>query len=219
MMETLRENMQTQKNDLELEAQKHNAMISERYNRLKNAVANQFAEDTRTIESGAENAYASVSAPEQAPLYITPNAVGNTATYAQTPTVTEYISRASSALFTTEKFEKMQPAQAQEIVTQPIAIATPMQSAAVKTEAQYSLSSMAKIVMAAFAFVIVAMLTLICVNTYTINQKRMRIEELEAQKAELVERSQEIQRRIENATSEETIREYAESQGMVKSEN
>ena len=220
MMETLRENIQTQNNVLETEAQKHNAMISERYNRLKNAVANQFAEDTRTEESGAENAYASVSAPEQAPLYVSPNAVGNTNTYAQTPTVTEYISRASSALFTTEKFERMQqPVKEQEVITQPIATLAPVQSAAVKTEAQYSLSSMAKIVMAAFACVIVAMMTLICVNTYAINQKRMRIEELETQKAELVERSQEIQRRIENATSEETIREYAESQGMVKSEN
>ena len=112
-----------------------------------------------------------------------------------------------------------QPVKEQGVITQPIAIATPVQSATVKTEAQYSLSSMAKIVMAAFACVIVAMMTLICVNTYAINQKRMRIEELETQKAELVERSQEIQRRIENATSEETIREYAESQGMVKSEN
>ena len=47
-MELLRENVQTQESNAELEAQKHNAMINERYNRLKNAVANQFAEETHT---------------------------------------------------------------------------------------------------------------------------------------------------------------------------
>lgn len=218
-MELLREKTQVQISDAELEAQKHNAMISERYKRLQNAVANQFAEDTHTEERVAESAHANVDAPENTALYISPNNTANTAVYAQNPTVTEYISRASSALFTTEKFDRMQPTQEAQVEVAPVAVAAPAQVAAVKMEAQYSLSSMAKIVMAVFTFVIVAMLTLICVNTYTINQKRIRIQNLEEQRAQLVQQSEELQRRIDDATSDETIREYAESQGMVQTGN
>ena len=41
-MELFKEDTQVQMSQAELEAQKHNALISERYNRLKNAVANRF---------------------------------------------------------------------------------------------------------------------------------------------------------------------------------
>ena len=221
-MELLREETQKQVSNAELEAQKHNAMISERYKRLQNAVANQFAEDIYTEENKTENVYGNVNAPEKT-TYISPNTVNST-TYAQTPTVTEYISRASSALFTTEKFDRMQSVQEEQAVADvavapSVTVASPVQMTATKTEAQYSLSSMAKMVIAAFSVVIVGMLTLICVNTHTINQKQLRIQELEQRKAELVEQNEAIQRRIENAQSEETIREYAESQGMVQKGN
>ena len=216
-MELLREKTQMQISDAELEAQKHNAMISERYKRLQNAVANQLAEDVHTEERGFETVNEGVR--ETSNLYISPNTTANTTTYAQNPTVTEYISRASTALFGTEKFDRMQPAQAEQAIATPVEIAAPVKVEAVKMEAQYSLTPMAKIAMAVFTFVIVAMLTLICVNTYNINQKRIRIQNLEEKKEQLIEQSEEIQRRIENATSEETIREYAESQGMVQSGN
>ena len=70
--------------------------------------------------------------------------------------------------------------------------------------------------MAIFATVVVMMLTLICVNTQIIQRKSMQLRNLEQQREELVNRNEEIQRRIENAQSEETIREYALSQGMIQ---
>ena len=44
----------------------------------------------------------------------------------------------------------------------------------------------------------------------------MQIRDLEMQRDELIEKSEEIQRRIQEATSEEAITEYALSQGMIK---
>ena len=211
-METLREKTETQVSNFELEAQKHNAMISERYNRLKNAVDSQFAEETRTEDRAADNVNANVSARENTPLYISPNPV-NTATYAQTPTVTEYVSPVASTIFTAERLNKVQSME--EVAP----TATPVQATAVQMETQYALSPMAKIVMAVFTFVIVAMLTLITVNTNILNQKRIKIQNLEEKQEQLMEEYEEVKRRIEAATSEETIREYAESQGMVRAEN
>lgn len=214
-MDLLRDETQVQNYNAETEAQKHNARISENYNRLKNAIASQFAEDVRTDERRAEDAYANVGAHER-PTYISPNG-GTASTYAQVPTVTEYASQRTAALFTTEKFERIQLPEEQAIAapTQ----AAPAQVAAVQMEAQYSLSFMAKMVILAFAAVVTVMLALICVNTYTISAKRANIARLEEQKAMLIEQNELVQKRIEDATSEETIREYAESQGMVKSEN
>lgn len=209
-MDLLREETQVQNYNAETEAQKHNARISENYNRLKNAIASQFAEDVRTDERKEDDAQANVNAHEK-PTYISPNG-GNASTYAQVPTVTEYASQRTAALFTTEKFERMQLPEEQTV-------AAPVQAAAVIMEAQYSLSLTAKIAIVAFVAVVTVMLSLICVNTYTINAKRANIARLEEQKAVLVEQNAQVQKRIEDAKSEETIREYAESQGMVKSEN
>lgn len=209
-MDLLREETQVQNYNAETEAQKHNARISENYNRLKNAIASQFAEDVRTDERRADDARANVNTHEKL-TYISPNG-GNASTYAQVPTVTEYASQRTAALFTTEKFERMQLPEEQTI-------AAPVQAAAVRMEAQYSLSLTAKIAIVAFVAVVTVMLSLICVNTYTINAKRANIARLEEQKAVLVEQNAQVQKRIEDAKSEETIREYAESQGMVKSEN
>lgn len=197
-MELLREKLQTQIAETE-EAQQHNAMIRERYRKLQNAEADQFAEETHTEEKAYEN----VIAPETPSLYISPSSV-NTSTLEQTPRVTEY-----SPLFTTEKFERMQEAE----VIAPTAAIAPTQSVSLVSEAQYALSSFAKVVMAVFTLVVVAMLTLICVNTQLINQKRVRIQNLEEKKEQLMEQYDELQARIEAATSEETILDYAQSQG------
>ena len=209
-MELFKEDIQVQTSQAELEAQKHNALISERYNRLKNAVANQFAEDVRTEEH--KNTYQNT--PETS-TYISPNSTANTATYTA-PSMTEYFSRPASALFGMEKFERMGQMHEDMQMTRPVELATPIERVEIVQEAQYSLSSMAKIVMSVFACVVVSMMTLICVNTHAINQKRMNIQALETRKAALVQEYEDLQERIQTATSEETIREYAESQGMVK---
>ena len=209
-MELFKEDTQVQMSQAELEAQKHNALISERYNRLKNAVANQFAEDVRTEEH--KNTYQNTF---EISTYISPNATANTATYTS-PTMTEYFSRPATSLFGMEKFERMGQMHEDMQMTRPVELATPIERVEIVQEPQYSLSSMAKVVVGVFACVVVSMMALICVNTHTINQKRMNIQALETRKAALVQEYQDLQERIETATSEETIREYAESQGMVK---
>ncbi len=213
-MDLLREETQIQNYNAETEAQKHNARISENYNRLKNAIATQFAEDVRTDERVSNETRSNVNTHER-PTYISPND-GNASTYEQVPAVTEYISNRASALFTTEKFERIHLPE-EQVIAAPVQSAAV--SAAVKMDAQYSLSFMAKMAIVAFVAVVTVMLTLICVNTYVINAKRANIALLEERKAVLVEQNAQVQKRIEDATSEETIREYAESQGMVKSEN
>ena len=97
-MELVREKLQTQISESE-EAQRHNEMIRERYRKLQNAEADQFAEETRT----EEKAYAEITTPETTPAYISPSSV-ETTVFEQTPRVTEY--RSASPVFTTEKFER-----------------------------------------------------------------------------------------------------------------
>ena len=94
-------------------------------------------------------------------------------------------------------------------------VQAPVAAAAIE-EAQYSLSRMAKIVMAAFATLVMVMLSVICINTQIISQKTLQLEALEAQRAALLEENAEIQSRIAQAKSEEVIREYAKSQGMIE---
>ena len=202
-MEMIRERMQTQLTDLE-EAQKHNALINERYRKLQNAVADQFSSEDTVQEEKATTIV------EEKPLYISPL---NVATVEQAPQVTEYVAPAASALFTTQKFEAVKAYEAANVA--PVEFVEPVKAAEVAVEAHYSLTPLAKIVMAVFTFVIVAMLTMICVNTQIIRQKKIQLKNLEEKKDQLVEQSEEIQRRIEAAKSEEAILKYAEANGLL----
>ena len=204
-MEAVRERMYTQLNEIE-EAQKHNAMINERYLKLQNAVADQISNDIAQKEKQAETVV------EETPLYISPS---NVATLEQAPRVTEYVAPTATALFTTQKFEAVKAYEE----TAPVEMPAPVQAMETSMEAQYSLSPLAKVVMAVFTFVIVAMLSMICVNTQIIRQKRVQLKNLEEKKEQLMEQSEEIQRRIEAAKSEETIRQYAEANGFFIPEN
>ena len=188
------------------EAQKHNAMINERYLKLQNAVADQISNDIAQKEKQAETVV------EETPLYISPS---NVATLEQAPRVTEYVASTAAALFTTQKFEAVKAYEENA----PVEMPAPVQAMETSMEAQYSLSPLAKVVMAVFTFVIVAMLSMICVNTQIIRQKRVQLKNLEEKKEQLMEQSEEIQRRIEAAKSEETIRQYAEANGFFIPEN
>ena len=153
-MSTLTETRMNTATDLK-EAEAHNAQIAERYRRLQNAESIQFSK-TPTAEP-----VASVATLEKE---------------LEEPQVTYYTSeKIDSPVFTTEKFERA------EISATPTQAQTPssLQNTALSTQEQYSLSHLAKMVMAAFASVVVLMLTLICVNTQLINQKRVRIQNLE----------------------------------------
>ena len=210
-MELLREENMLRETNVQSEKDKHNAMINERYQNLLNAVNGQIAEDNVSSQR-EEKMYNTNVANDN--VYISPN-TNNSLNYEQTPRVTEYISRASSSIFTADKFEQMTMQTPTATMVQPIIMPDNVEE--VSHESQYSLTKAAKIAIASFALLTVGMLTMIGVNTNAINQKKMNIEALETRKAELVEMNEAVQERIENAISEETIRDYAESQGMVKS--
>lgn len=205
-MATLLDDVKLQTAVVDEAAKLHNAQINERYRRLQNAEADQFATPTQEY---AETTYA--AQPTVLP--------SETPALEQAPQVTEYVrSYADSPLFTTEKFDRAEEYVAQETATAeaPAMAIAPVQAAAVSTEAQYSLSHMAKVVMAAFAALVVLMLTLICVNSRLISRNEVEIQALEAQKEMLVEQNEELRALIEEAQSDETIREFALQYGMIQ---
>lgn len=210
-MDTILERVTSQQQLAEQEAQQHNAQIKERYKRLQNAEADQFAQ-SNTQESNAVqyNVRASVSTLERPSV-----SVDDTSIFEQAPQVTEYVrEKLDSSVFTTDKFQAVQQlSRAVAAVPQaPTAVAT----AAVAVASPYALTNFAKAVMAAFAAVVIVMLTLICVNTQLIRQRTVEVQGLQAQNAALQEEYAELQSRIRDAVSEETIREYALSRGMIQ---
>jgi outer membrane murein-binding lipoprotein Lpp len=105
------------------------------------------------------------------------------------------------------------------VAVQPEVYTAPVQAAKTVAEVHYALTPFAKMLMAAFTFVVIAMLTMICINTQIIRQKSVRIQNLEEKKQQLLEQTQEIQDRIKAAQSEETIRQYAVENGIFIPEN
>ncbi len=207
-MATLLEN-QVVRTSVEKEAELHNAQIKERYRRLQDAEADQFAEtETVTTNDATDFITRAFVASPTAPVQ------------EQVPEVTEYVrERIDSPVFTTEKFERLQNnATAVNAMPVQFPVQTVAPVAVSNQETQYSLTRLAKTVMAAFAAVVVLMLTLICVNTNLINQKSYYLRSLEAQKQELVETYSEIQARLERATSDEAIEEWAQANGMIRGE-
>ncbi len=207
-MATLLEN-QIVRTSVEKEAELHNAQIKERYRRLQDAEADQFAEaETVTTNNATDFITRAFASSPTAPVQ------------EQVPEVTEYVrERIDSPVFTTEKFERLQN-NATPVNAMPVQflVQTVAPVAVSNQETQYSLTRLAKTVMAAFAAVVVLMLTLICVNTNLINQKAYYLRSLEAQKQELVETYSEIQARLERATSDDAIEEWAQANGMIRGE-
>lgn len=191
------------------EAELHNAGIQERYRRLREAEERQFSAPT---QNAAEyTVRASVLAPEK-PAFSTFENVPQTA---QTPEITQFVRESAAPVFTTEKFETF---TAEQAVQAPVEIPVARVEQAVQAEqvAQYSLSAFAKKAIFAFCATVTLMTSLIGVNTHLINKKRVEIANLQATQRQLLQENAEIERRIQDATSEESIREYALSQGMIK---
>ena len=194
----------------EIEAREHNAQIKERYRRLQNAEANQFAQESITSQS-------SVIAPERPTEYYPP-VIENVATVEQIPQIIEFVREVPNAsVFTTDKFQAIEEEKAMETVTEEIAptYVAPATVTSASTLSQYSLTAFAKTAMAVFMLIVIAMLTLIAVNSQAIRVKSIRIQNLEEKREELVEKAEELQRRIDAARSEETIRAYAQEQGWA----
>ena len=198
-MELVRERQNTQLANAELEAQQHNAQISERYRMLQSAEADQFASETMV----------------SAPTYAAP--VQETPAMEQTPVVTDYVREGISAsVFTSEKFDRMQGFGVENMQMAPAIEQAPVVAAATEAIEHYALTPLAKIVMAVFTLVVIAMLALIGVNSNILNKKQIKLKNLEQKRKQLVEQHDEIQSRIELAESEESILAWAESQGMVQ---
>lgn len=199
-MEAIRERQTIESTNVE--AQKHNAQISERYRLLQNAEADQFSQETFESENVA---YA-------APV------VEETPVVEQMPQVTDFVHESPvSPIFTTEKFENL--TDVSEVKERAETVFVPeLQQKTEETTAlaeHYSLTTFAKLIIAAFAAVVIALLSLIAYNSQIIHQKRIQINGLEAQKEQLLQAQQELEARIAESQSEESILQWVESQGMV----
>lgn len=196
------------------ELERHNAQIQERYRRILEAEEVQF--DTPVQES--TQTQASISAPVTEPTYTAP-IVNNTPVMEQTPVVSEYISPIENPVFTTQKYENLEANYTPVIKpTQEIAPIQVNGQASVESavEERGFLTGKAKMLIGAVCATFVLMFSLVCVNTQIINQKARQIKNLEKTRQELVEKNDALQARIQNAQSEESIREYALSHGMIK---
>lgn len=202
-MDMLRERTELQKAEVE-KAQRHNELINENFLKIKNLVHAQFDEDE--VQDVVETVEEVV---EETPLYISPANVTN---LERAPIVTEYASPMAAAVFTAQKFEIAKEN------TQPVEYTAPVQATERAVEVSYALTPLAKVIMAAFTFVVVAMLALICMNTQIIRQKSIRIQNLEEKKQQLLNQVDEIESRIAAAQSKETILQYALENGIILGE-
>ena len=219
-MDMVREYQKTQTSNADVEAQRHNAQIKERYQRLLSAEADQLASETYA-QPPVQEVRASVLAPE-APVYTAPASpvTAETPVLEQVPQVTEFVrEQVSSSVFTTEKFTNLQGNNtavngvAEAIAPTYVAPAyvAPAAETVVEVE-QYALSSFAKKVLAAVGTAVVALVSIIGVNTQVINNKRAELTQLRSRQQELVNENARVQEEIEIATSEDTIRAWAEKQ-------
>lgn len=200
-MELIRERQQTIEST-NAEAQKHNAQISERYRLLQNAEADQFAQAT----------YAEENTTYAAPV------VEETPVVEQVPQVTDFVHESPvSPVFTAEKFENVTATPEVQERVETVEIPVPEQKSEEVTAVaeRYSLTTFAKLIIAAFVAVVIALLSLIAYNSQIIHQKRIQIDGLEAKKEQLLQQQQELEARIAASQSEESILQWVESQGMV----
>lgn len=185
------------------EAAVHNARIKERYHQLLNAEATQLEESYEE----ARQAYASAAAPVLAPerTVEVPEQYGHT--------------RVDSPLFTTETLDRTLGGYATDLASaQPVQapVVEPVSTVETAVRAEtYGLTRFAKMAIVAFVAVVTIMLTVIGINSHVISRKSVRVRNLEQKKEQLLEENEELQARIREATSYESILEYAEENGMV----
>ncbi len=179
-----------------VEKEQHNAMISERYRKLLDAVEDVFSAPVEEEKKLSSTLFA-----PQAPT------LDGTPSVEQTPTVTEF-----SSVLTQEKLERL------EEIAKPIAAEATkavVKAAPVHAAARYSLTPLAKALMAAFTALVVVMMLLIGINSHTISEKKIQIRNLEEKKQELIERSEELQRRIQELQTDESVIQRAQDAGLL----
>ena len=210
------------------EARRHNEQIRQKYLQLQNA---EEAQLSHVFENAEQQARVEEFTAPAAPVSATPAAPVAPVQTAQAKTVP--LTEQQKDLFTADTFRRVvsgaaeaqtqAPAQtiANAPVYRPVFTPAPIKAQEVVKQAEkslesYSLTNAAKAVIAAVAAFVVLLITLIGINTRILNAKGAELSVLEAKKAELVEQSRELAERIENATSEETIAEWAQARGLTK---
>lgn len=186
-------------NTAEREAEKHNSLIKERYEQLLSAEEAQLNESLSAVFTPVQNTVAT-------PTY-TPTA----------PTAPVHApAKEYSSLFTTETLERTiaaeKEAQRVEFTAAPVQRAAAVQKV---EEVSYVFSNFAKAVAAAFVALVVIMLTVITINSRIIERNNVKIRRLEDKRQELQEESEAISSRMQEITSEEYVKNWAEANGFV----
>ena len=202
-------------------AEIHNSGISDAYRFLAETVDRQLSEIKNAREATRSHS-ATIEIERPAPTEkIAPKTVPAVEPKREeTPYVRE---RVDSDLFRAETLdraiynhvyreESYVPAEMPMAEVKEVAIPSP------SVEGNAHLSTFAKTVMAVFAASVVMMFSLICINTQVLNQKAVRISQLEQTHNELVTKNIQLRKQIEEVTSEDAIEEFALSNGMVKAE-
>lgn len=204
------------------EARRHNEQIRERYLRLQNAEETQL---TETFEGAEEAKAARQAAPSDfsaqtidVPKETQSHAVRFSAAENEREQIKSVpLTNSQKELFGAETFRRVVAASeysaAQSIEQR---VEKQIEETAAGQEETYSLTSAAKAIIAAFAALVVMMLTVIGINTRIMAAKGAELIALETQKAELVEESRALAERIEAETSDETIERWAVENGWIK---
>jgi hypothetical protein len=176
----------------------HNAGINERYQRLKNAIDEQFEE----AKAQAVTPRASTLTPER-PVEM------------PTQTVEYGHTRVDSELFTAETLDRTLQRSAQTYAAPEVE--APVAPPVAEIAPTYSLNmSAVKKAVAVFGATVTVMLSLIGVNTQIIAATEARIAGIEQKNAELVAEIAELEERIAYERSEEVVAAWAQENGMVK---
>ncbi len=182
------------------EKEQHNAGISDRFARIFDTVAEQFG--TPEIQENQR----------EATTYATPARVSETPEMEQTPIVRDYAPSALAAsVFSTDKFEQIEEFRREERVQ----IAPPQVVAKEAVAEKYTLTPLAKVALAIFTLLVIAMLALIGVNSQILQRKSVQLRNLEQTKERLTEENEEIQRYIRELQSEESIMQRASEAGLL----
>lgn len=225
------------------EAALHNAHIKERYEKLRNAEATQLSESFSEAERSAYSA-PGASASTLAPERPRETFSYSSAPTEEAPRTNGYVhTRVDSPLFTPETLDRtlrredygfmapVAPEEQKAEVNEEMAVSEtvnvpvnapaapvemPVTAVNVEPRAEgYALNGLAKMVIAAFAALVIVMLTVICINTQVIRRKTVQLRNLEQRQEELVQENAELEKNIEDAKSFDKILEYAEEHGMI----
>ena len=180
---------------IDKEAELHNSRINNMYTILQNAESEQLE---RLWEEAKRAPQASVLAPEKP---------AEVPVYEHTPV--------QSDIFTPATLDRTIE---RNVPVYPVYQPAPTQVAveAEQEEYSFSLTSAAKKAIAIFASAAAVMMTLICVNTHTINLRKAEISALELSNANARVAITQLEEEIAEESSEEAIRAWARAQGLIE---